>query len=122
MYVAEAVSSGSAGASFGGALPGTLAARFFQAKQLLAESGVWVSKQKIFRLLLTYLFCVENAKSPEVYKQRYEAMRALLDQAKDIAATLHPKDHEEVLKLVSELDALNEELRRLEDRGEVSVD
>ena len=39
MCVAEAVSSGSAGASFGGALPGTLAARFFQAKQLLAESG-----------------------------------------------------------------------------------
>ena len=73
-------------------------------------------------MLLTYLFCVENAKSPEVYKQRYEAMRALLDQAKDIAATLHPKDNEEVLKLVSELDALNEELRRLEDRGEVSVD
>ena len=66
--------------------------------------------------------CAENAKSPETYQQRYEAMRALLDQTKDIAATLQPKDKEEVLKLVSELDALNEELRRLEESGEVSDD
>lgn len=64
--------------------------------------------------------CVENAKSPEVYKQRYEAVRALLDQTKDLAATLHPEDKEEVLRLVSELEALNEELKRLEESGEVS--
>ena len=37
--IAEATSSGSAGESFGGALPGTMAAKFYQARQLLAESG-----------------------------------------------------------------------------------
>ena len=71
-------------------------------------------------LTLTQHSCVENAKSPEVYKQRYEAVRALLDQTKDLAATLHPEDKEEVLRLVSELEALNEELKRLEESGEVS--
>ena len=76
-------------------------------------------RSHIFTLSLP-LF-IENAKSPEVYKQRYEAMQALLDQTKDLAATLHPEDKEEVLRLVSELDALNEELRRLEESGEVSV-
>jgi vinculin len=96
--LAEATSSGSAGESFGGALPGTMAAKFYQARQLLAES--------------------ENTTSPEVYKARYEATAALLDQAKDLASTMQPKDRDEILRLVSEIEALNNELRKLEESGQ----
>ena len=65
--------------------------------------------------------CVENTKSPEVYKARYEATAALLEQAKDLAATMQPKDKDEILKLVAEIEALNDELRKLEESGQVCV-
>ena len=63
----------------------------------------------------------ENTTSPEVYKARYEATAALLDQAKDLASTMQPKDRDEILRLVSEIEALNNELRKLEESGQVGL-
>nr|WEL12746.1 vinculin [Halisarca dujardinii] len=97
--LAEATSSGGAGERFGGALPGTIVAKLYQARQLLAESE-------------------SNPTSPEVAKARYQATAALLEQARDLAAAMQPADRDEVLRLADEIQALNEELRKLEESGQ----
>ena len=61
----------------------------------------------------------ENAKSDDVYKARYKATAAVLEHSKELAETFQPEDKSKILKLISEIESMNEELRKLEENGEV---
>lgn len=82
-------------AQLGGLLPGTLAAKVYQAKELVAKTG----------------------KDHEVNKAGIDAVRSVISEARKIAGTVSPEKRAAIEQICDELDALALELEQLQADG-----